>query len=67
MLEVVREYYARGLELMKVDLYNSDSDKFRVVDGKLLPPLRALQGVGENAAKSIMLIRNEEEFYQKKI
>jgi len=65
MLEVVREYFARGLELMKVDLYNSDADKFRVVDGKLLPPLRALQGVGENAAKSIMLIRNEEEFLSK--
>lgn len=65
MLEVVREYFARGLELMKVDLYKSDSDKFKVVDGKLLPPLRALQGVGENAARSIAVVREDQEFLSK--
>ena len=40
ILEVALEMYCRGIEMLPVDLYNSDADKFMIVDGKLLPPLR---------------------------
>ncbi len=53
VLEVVREMYARGYEFAAVDLYKSDSDEFSLVDGKVQPPLKGLDGVGENAAKNI--------------
>ncbi len=62
VLEVALEMYCREVQLLPVDLYSSDSDKFLIVDGKLLPPLKALQGVGENAAKSIVEARKDGEF-----
>jgi len=62
VLEVALEMYCRGIELLPVDLYTSDADRFKIVDGKLLPPLKGLQGVGENAAKSIVEAREEGEF-----
>jgi len=62
VLEVALEMYCRGIELLHVDLYRSDADKFIIVDGKLLPPLKGLQGVGQNAAKSIVEARQEREF-----
>lgn len=62
VLEVALEMYARGYKLKKVDLYKSDSDKFLVVDGEILPPLKALEGVGENAARNIVKARADGEF-----
>ncbi|BEP29336.1 PolC-type DNA polymerase III [Helicovermis profundi] len=62
MLEVIDEMYSRGYEFLKVDLYKSDAEKFKIVDGKILPPLRGLQGLGENAAKAIALVRDDSEF-----
>ncbi|KXZ39809.1 DNA polymerase-3 subunit alpha [Alkalithermobacter thermoalcaliphilus JW-YL-7 = DSM 7308] len=62
VLEVVLEMFARKIEVLKVDLYKSDAKKFKIVDGKLLPPLIALQGVGENAAINIARERESEEF-----
>jgi len=53
LLEVSNEMYSRDIKLRKVDLYESDAGKFRVVDGELLPPLCSLQGVGINAARNI--------------
>lgn len=63
--EVVNEFYARGFKVHKVDLYKSHSDNFIVTDEGLLPPLRSLQGVGENAARSIMEIRDSSEIMSK--
>lgn len=62
VLEVVYEMYCRGFGFLPVDIYKSDSDKFTVLDNNLLPPLRALQGVGENAARSICACRKNGEF-----
>ena len=54
VLEVVREMYARGYRFEKVDLYKSHSDKFFVGKDGILPPLKGLDGVGENAARKIV-------------
>lgn len=62
VLEVVLEMYARGFKLKKVDLYKSDSDKFLLENGVIIPPLKSLQGVGENAARSIVNERKKGEF-----
>ncbi|HZJ76270.1 MAG TPA: PolC-type DNA polymerase III, partial [Oscillospiraceae bacterium] len=62
VLEVVLEAYCRGIEILPVDLYNSDSDKFAVVGRKLLPPLRGLQGIGKNAVKGIIGARKQGKF-----
>ncbi|PAB61230.1 PolC-type DNA polymerase III [Anaeromicrobium sediminis] len=62
VLEVVDEMYSRGFDFKRVDIYKSHYSKFQIEDEKLLPPLIALQGVGENAAKSIYECKDDGEF-----
>lgn len=62
ILEVALEMYARGFNFEPIDLYRSDAVSFLVTEKGLRPPLKALQGVGENAAKSIAEARSKGEF-----
>lgn len=62
VLEVALEMLARGYKFKKVDLYKSDSDRFIITDQGILPPLKALEGVGENAARKIVEEREVSEF-----
>jgi DNA polymerase-3 subunit alpha (Gram-positive type) len=58
LLEIVDEMYSRGLQILKVSLKDSDAEKFKIKDGKLLPPFLALQGVGASAAQAIAEVRD---------
>jgi DNA polymerase-3 subunit alpha (Gram-positive type) len=60
--EMTIEMYLRGFTFQRVDLYRSNATKFLIVDGELLPPLSALQGVGENAARNIVEVRDGKPF-----
>ncbi|MDO4720306.1 MAG: PolC-type DNA polymerase III [Peptostreptococcaceae bacterium] len=54
ILEVAYEMYQRGVELENLDLYRSDPKKFIVTEErKILPPLIAVQGLGETVACNI--------------
>ncbi|WP_298837616.1 PolC-type DNA polymerase III [uncultured Clostridium sp.] len=64
-LELSFEMYKRGIKLLNVDIYKSESVKFTIEEESLRPPLNALEGVGENAAKSIVLERVNGEFISK--
>ena len=66
VLEVAYEMYARGIKILPVDIYKSDAKLFSVPGkGLLLPPMIALQGVGENAAIHIQEERENGEFISK--
>ena len=52
-MRLVQEMYARGFEFMPIDLYKSHSRNFQIVDGKLLPPFKSVDGLGEAAADGI--------------
>lgn len=66
VLEVALEMYARDIKILPVDIYKSDATKFQVAGEKLLlPPMIALQGVGENAAINIQKERENGEFISK--
>lgn len=66
VLEVAYEMYARGIKILPVDIYESDATEFKVIDDKtILPPMIALQGVGENAAIHIQQERENGEFISK--
>lgn len=51
--ELALEMYARGVQMLPVDLYASDADHFTLEHGKIRPPLRALMGVGSTVAQAI--------------
>lgn len=65
ILEIVDEYYSRGFDFHRVSLEESHADEFKIKGDKLLPPLRALQGVGETAARNIVEERAFGEFISK--
>jgi DNA polymerase-3 subunit alpha (Gram-positive type) len=62
ILEVALEMYARGLKFEKVDLYKSDSDKFLIGNEGIIPPLKTLEGIGENAARKLVEERGKAPF-----
>ncbi len=62
ILEVCDEMYARGISFCPIDLYESDAEKFKEVDGKIRPPLTSMQGLGITAARSIAAARKDGAF-----
>ena len=62
VLQLAYEMFLRGFGVERVDLYKSDAEKFIVLKNSLLPPLASLDGVGENAAKSIVEARKKGKF-----
>ena len=52
-MKVVREMYARGFEFHPVDIYRADSSRFRILEGKLMPALNTIEGMGGNAAETL--------------
>ncbi len=61
-LEVVYEFYLRGLDFLPIDIYKSHATKFQIEDGKLRPPFVAISGLGENAALDLMKGREGKKF-----
>ena len=61
-LVIVVEFYARGFKFCPIDLYRSDAKNFLPTEEGLLPPFSSLQGLGVNAAQSIVEGRKDGEF-----
>jgi DNA polymerase-3 subunit alpha (Gram-positive type) len=53
-MKIVREMYARGFEFLPIDIYKSQATRFQIVDGKLLPALSTIGGLGDKAADGIV-------------
>ncbi len=61
-LEVVYEFYLRGLKFLPIDLYKSHATKFLIEDGMVRPPFVAISGLGESAANDLMESRAGKKF-----
>ena len=61
-LEVCMEFYARGFEFEKIDLYRSHHSKFLISPNALLPPFTCVPSVGERAALDIISQREQGRF-----
>ena len=57
VLQLAWEMYLRGYHCENVDLYESDAEKFILLDDALLPPLSSLSGMGAKAAQNIVEAR----------
>ena len=62
-LQLVNEFYARGLEFLPVDLKKSDAFVFKPEGGKIRLPFSSLAGVGETAARNIAEVMASEEIF----
>ncbi|MGM9551381.1 MAG: PolC-type DNA polymerase III [Clostridia bacterium] len=62
ILEVVNEMYARGIEFAPISIYESHPTKFLNKDGKILPALNSISGMGTAAAESVLKAREEAPF-----
>lgn len=52
-MRIVQEMYARGFSFLPIDIYSSLPQRFQIVDGKLLPSLNTIDGLGDNVAIAI--------------
>ena len=51
--------YARGFEFMPIDIYKADDKYFQVIDGKIMPSLASIDGMGEKAAAQLKAAAKE--------
>ncbi len=63
IMEVVNEMYARGIEFMPIDIYLSHPTKYLNINGKILPALNSIAGMGDRAAQSIADAREKGKFF----
>lgn len=52
-MRIVQEMYARGFEFTPLDIYTAHPNRFQIVDGKLMPAINSIDGLGDNAAIAI--------------
>ena len=52
-MKIVQEMYARGLEFMPIDIYRAKAKMFQIIDGKLMPSLASIEGMGDKAAEAV--------------
>lgn len=52
-MRIVQEMYARGFEFLPIDIYKASADRFLIIDGKIMPSLSSLPGMGAKAAKQL--------------
>jgi DNA polymerase-3 subunit alpha (Gram-positive type) len=64
-MRIVQEMYARGFEFEKLDIFTAHSRNFQIVDGKIMPSLSSIDGLGEKAADAIMEAAKDGPFLSK--
>ena len=52
-MRTVQEMYARGFEFLPIDIFKANVSKFTIIDGKIMPALTSITGLGEKAAQSM--------------
>ncbi len=63
--KIVQEMYARGFEFMPIDIYKAHATRFQIIDGKIMPSLGSIEGMGDKAAEAVMEAAKDGEFLSK--
>ena len=64
-MKIVQEMYARGFDFTPIDIFTAKSRLFQIVDGKLMPSLSSIDGLGEKAADAIVEAAKDGPFLSK--
>jgi DNA polymerase-3 subunit alpha (Gram-positive type) len=62
IMEVVNEMYARGIDFTPLNVFDAHPTKFLNIDGKIMPALNSIAGLGTAAAESVKKAREEAPF-----
>lgn len=68
-MKIVQEMYARGFEFVPIDIFTAKATDCQIIDGKIMPPLNSIDGLGGNAADAVVeAVKNgpflsKEDFY----
>ncbi|MBR5712588.1 MAG: PolC-type DNA polymerase III [Lachnospiraceae bacterium] len=60
-MKLVQEMYARGYDFVPIDIHRAKAGRFTIVDGKIMPSLTSIDGLGIVAAQSIEENANPDE------
>lgn len=64
-MKIVQEMYARGFEFLPLDLFSAQAHMFQIVDGKLMPALDSIEGLGDKAAEAVVEAAKDGPFLSK--
>ncbi|MCM1568772.1 MAG: PolC-type DNA polymerase III [Roseburia sp.] len=64
-MRIVQEMYARGFDFIPIDIFTAHSRQFKIVDGRLMPSLISIEGMGEKAADAVMEAAKDGPFLSK--
>ncbi len=64
-MRIVQEMYARGFDFAPIDIFKAHSRHFQIIDGKLMPALTSIEGMGEKAADAVMEAAKDGPFLSK--
>ena len=53
-MKIVQEMYARGFEFVPIDIFTAEANHFQIIDGKIMPSLSSIDGLGDKAADAIV-------------
>lgn len=61
-MRIVQEMYARGFDFVPIDIYTAQANRFQIINGKLMPALNTIDGLGDKAAEAIVEAVKDGEF-----
>ena len=64
-MRIVQEMYARGFEFLPIDLYQAKAHRFQIINGKLMPAIDTIDGLGDKAADAVVDAAKEGKFLSK--
>lgn len=64
-MKIVQEMYARGFEFTPIDIFQAHSRNFQIIDGKIMPSLSSIDGLGDKAADAIVEAAKDGPFLSK--
>ncbi len=64
-MRIVQEMYARGFDFMPIDIFTAHARNFQIIDGKIMPSLSSIDGMGEKAADQVVEAAKDGPFLSK--